>query len=119
MRPRPSTTSRVALAGAAASSTNVSGGIAGLAVFAAVRARVVGADGGAGDVPSFHFHHESECALMPVSAANSVAVSPLSFHRSTRFAQTSRDSFAMPTSGTHRHATARSSSGTRFVERIR
>src|SRR5690606_9201381 len=31
------------------------------------------------DAPSFHFHHDSECALMPVSAAYSAAVSLQSF----------------------------------------
>lgn len=62
--------------------------------------------------PSLHFHHDNECTLSPVSAAYSAAVSPLSFQRSTRFAQSSRDAFAMPTSGMQPYATARPPSGT-------
>ena len=47
---------------------------------------------------SRHRHHESECALSPVSAANSFALSPLSFQRSTRFAHVSRTAGSIATS---------------------
>jgi hypothetical protein len=40
---------------------------------------------------SRHFHHDRECALIPISAAYSFADSPLSCQRSTRFAHISRD----------------------------
>src|SRR5690606_3201244 len=68
--------------------------------------------------PSRWRHHESVCALTPVSAANYFAVSPLSRSRSTRFAQTSGVSLCMPTSGAQTYASEPPLSGTRFAERI-
>jgi len=41
-------------------------------------------------VVSCQRHHDNERALSPASLANSAAVSPLSYHRSTRFADVSR-----------------------------
>jgi hypothetical protein len=56
---------------------------------------------------------------MPVSAANSFAVSPLSFHRSTRFAHCSRIAGScIAASGAESYASITPLSGTRLVERI-
>lgn len=119
VRPSASTTSSAWLCAGAATSTNVSGATGAAALARALldaRRAVDVLDGGA---PSFHFHHDSECSLTPVSAAYSAAVRPLSFQRSTRFAHSSLVAFGMPTSGMHLYAEPPASSGTRLAERIR
>jgi hypothetical protein len=68
--------------------------------------------------PRCQLHHESERALMPTSAAYSLAVSPLFFHRSTCFAHASRDVCSIAASGAEHYATRRRTSGTRLVERL-
>jgi hypothetical protein len=65
-----------------------------------------------------HFHHDSECALTPTSAAYSFAVSPLSRQRSTRFAHVCRDVRSISASATKTYESASSASVTRLVERI-
>jgi hypothetical protein len=59
----------------------------------------------AGFAASRHFHHDRERALMPSSAANSAAVSPLSRQRSTRFAHSSCDVRSISASGAETYAT--------------
>ncbi len=44
---------------------------------------------------SRHFQYDSVDAFSPVSVASSFAVRPLSFHRSTRFAQSARQGTVM------------------------
>jgi hypothetical protein len=109
-----STTSSASATAVAGTSTNVIGPAS---FFARLLRRALGAAAAAED--SRHRHHDSECALIPTSAAYSFAVSPLSFQRSTRFAHVSRDSRSISASGAKSYATERASSGTRFVERIR
>ncbi len=86
-RGRP--TSSASRATGALISTNVIGDIStGFAMPAdgALERRLRGrfSEGAVSAFVSRHRHHESERALMPTSAANSFAESPLSFHRSTR-----------------------------------
>jgi hypothetical protein len=56
--------------------------------------------------------------LIPVSAAKSFALRPLSRQRSTRFAHVSRTAGSISTSGNESYANSRRQSGTRLVERI-
>ncbi len=71
--------------------------------------------------PSRHFQYAKVRGLTPVSVANSCAVSPLPFHRSTRFDQVSRAAFAIAPSDPRvaSYAVRASPSATLFVERIR
>ena len=68
--------------------------------------------------PMRHFHHDSERQLIPDSAANSFALSPLAFHRSTCWTHTARTA-SIATSAAKNYADCDLRSGTRFVERIR
>ena len=62
---------------------------------------------------------DSECALIPASAAYSFAVSPLSRQRPTRFAHAPRDTrSSISASAMETYVSRATTSGTRLVERI-
>jgi hypothetical protein len=81
-----------------------------------VRARLLGFD--EAFEPSHHFHHVSRRGCMPSRDPNSAALNPLSIHRATRTAHSSRVARPIVASAPKAYDDHLTTSGTRLDERI-